>query len=74
MKNLTSTSDWLAKEISEIVDSKGKVKFELLGDNLGGKGLPLVAWHLKEKEDYDGKPRYITCGLTLLLLTFLLLF
>jgi hypothetical protein len=54
MFNLTSTSDWLAKEISEIVDAKGKVKFELLGDNLGGKGLPLVAWHLKEKEDYDG--------------------
>jgi len=53
MFNLTSTSDWLAKEISEIVDAKGKVKFELLGDNLGGKGLPLVAWHLKEKEDYD---------------------
>ena len=54
MKNLTKTSDWLAKEISEIVDTKGKIKFELLGDNLGGKGLPLVAWHLKEKEEYDG--------------------
>jgi glutamate decarboxylase len=54
MKNLTSTSDWLAKQISDIVDSSGKVKFELLGDNLEGKGLPLVAWHLMEKEDYDG--------------------
>lgn len=53
--NLTSTSDWLAKEISEIVGAEGKVKFALLGDNLGGKGLPLVAWHLKEKEDYDGE-------------------
>jgi len=32
------------------------VKFELLGDNLEGKGLPLVAWHLKEQEEYDGLP------------------
>jgi glutamate decarboxylase len=54
MMNLTNTSDWLAQQISEIVDVKGKIKFALLGDNIGGKGLPLVAWHLKEKEDYDG--------------------
>jgi len=54
MNNLTNTSDWLAGEIEGIEDAKGKVKFELLGDNLGGKGLPLVAWRLKEKEDYDG--------------------
>jgi glutamate decarboxylase len=54
MMNLTNTSDWLAQQISEIVDAKGKIKFALLGDNLGGKGLPLVAWNLKEKEDYDG--------------------
>jgi glutamate decarboxylase len=54
MMNLTSTSDWLAQQIAEVVDESGKVKFALLGDNLGGKGLPLVAWHLKDKENYDG--------------------
>lgn len=54
MMNLTSTSDWLAEKIAAIEDSKGDVKFEILGDNLGGKGLPLVAWRLKKKEEYDG--------------------
>jgi glutamate decarboxylase len=56
MMNLTNTSDWLAEQISDIEDAEGNAKFELLGDNLGGKGLPLVAWHLKKKEDYDGMP------------------
>jgi hypothetical protein len=55
MKNLTNTSDWLAGEIAEIEDSKGKVKFEILGDNRAGKGLPLVAWRLKEQQEYDGE-------------------
>jgi len=52
MTNLTNTSGWLARQISE-VQVEGKLKFQLLGDNLGGKGLPLVAWRLKEKEKYD---------------------
>jgi len=60
MWNLTNTSDWLAKEISQIADANGKLKFELLGDNLGGKGLPLVAWRLKNEEIYDG-----ACSLSL---------
>ena len=55
MRNLTNTSDWLARRIADIEDAKGRVKFELLGDNLGGKGLPLVAWHLKGEEEYDGR-------------------
>ena len=54
MTNLTTTSDWLAEKIASIVDAQGKVKFEILGDNLGGKGLPLVAWKLKNQEAYDG--------------------
>jgi hypothetical protein len=54
MINLTTTSDWLAEKIESIVDAHGKTKFEILGDNLEGKGLPLVAWKLKNKEDYDG--------------------
>jgi hypothetical protein len=54
MTNLTTTSDWLAEKIASIEDAHGKVKFEILGDNLGGKGLPLVAWKLKHKENYDG--------------------
>jgi len=53
MNNLTSTSDWLADRIANIQDSKGQTKFEILGDNLGGKGLPLVAWKLKNQEEYD---------------------
>jgi hypothetical protein len=53
MTNVTRTSDWLAKQIASIGDEKG-AKFELMGNNLGGKGLPLVAWHLKKKEEYDG--------------------
>jgi len=53
MNNLTSTSDWLADKIASIQDEQGNAKFQLLGDNLGGKGLPLVAWHLKNKEAYD---------------------
>jgi glutamate decarboxylase len=58
MINLTNTSDWLAGQIASIVDAQGKTKFEILGDNLGGKGLPLVAWKLKHQEIYDGKSRY----------------
>jgi glutamate decarboxylase len=58
MNNLTNTSDWLAGEIASIEDADGKVKFELLGDNLGGRGLPLVAWRLKEKGAYDGKLKF----------------
>ena len=54
MINLTTTSDWLAKKIAAIQDAQGMVKFEILGDNLGGKGLPLVAWKLKNPEAYDG--------------------
>jgi len=53
MKNLTTTSDWLAEKIASIQDAQGKTKFEILGDNLGGKGLPLVAWKLKNLEPYD---------------------
>lgn len=56
MNNLTTTSDWLAHEISEVKGVNGEKKFKLLGDNLGGKGLPLVAWHLAKDEHYDGKP------------------
>jgi glutamate decarboxylase len=54
MINLTTTSDWLAQKIASIEGSNGATKFEILGDNLGGSGLPLVAWKLKNKEDYDG--------------------
>ncbi|KIM87390.1 hypothetical protein PILCRDRAFT_95723 [Piloderma croceum F 1598] len=53
MTNLTNTSDWLAEKIASIEGSNGVTKFEILGDNLGGSGLPLVAWKLKNKEDYD---------------------
>jgi len=53
MNNLTKTSDWLADRIANIQDSKGQTKFEILGDNLSGKGLPLVAWKLKNQEEYD---------------------
>jgi len=53
MINLTNTSDWLAEKIASIEDAQGNIKFEILGDNLGGKGLPLVAWRLKKKETYD---------------------
>jgi glutamate decarboxylase len=54
MTNLTATSDWLAEKIALFVDNKGQFKFQLLSDNLRGKGLPLVAWKLKNKEPYDG--------------------
>ena len=54
MINLTATSDWLADKIAAIEDEQGNAKFQLLGDNLGGKGLPLVAWRLKNNEAYDG--------------------
>lgn len=54
MTNLTSTSDWLAEKIASIEDEQGNAKFHMLGDNLGGKGLPLVAWRLKKQEAYDG--------------------
>lgn len=54
MINLTNTSDWLAEKIAAIEDEQGNAKFQLLGDNLGGKGLPLVAWRLKKEEPYDG--------------------
>jgi len=53
MNNLTTTSDWLAQQIASIEGSNGLIKFEILGDNLGAAGLPLVAWKLKNKEDYD---------------------
>jgi glutamate decarboxylase len=53
MINLTTTSDWLAEKIASIEDAQGNIKFEILGDNLGGKGLPLVAWRLKKQENYD---------------------
>jgi len=51
---LTTTSDWLAQQIASIEGSNGATKFEILGDNLRGLGLPLVAWKLKNKEEYDG--------------------
>lgn len=54
MINLTTTSDWLAEKIASVEDVQGNIKFETLGDNLGGKGLPLVAWRLKQPENYDG--------------------
>lgn len=54
MTNLTTTSDWLAHEIAEVKGINGQNKFKLLGDNLGGKGLPLVAWHLNGEDKYDG--------------------
>jgi len=53
MINLTTTSDWLAEKIASVEDVQGNIKFETLGDNLGGKGLPLVAWRLKQPENYD---------------------
>jgi hypothetical protein len=59
MVNLTRTSDWLADQIASIENDKGEAKFELMGNNLGGKGLPLVAWHLKNKEQYDGKVLFL---------------
>lgn len=49
MSNLTSTSDYLAAEILKIGDGN---KFELMSE-INGKGLPLVAWRLKEEGKYD---------------------
>lgn len=54
MINVTTTSDWLAEKIAKIEDAEGDIKFEILGNNLEGKGLPLVAWRLKKQEKYDG--------------------
>jgi len=48
MSNLTTISDYIAKSIAEMDDGK---RFEILSEG-GGKGLPLVAWKLK---DSDGK-------------------
>jgi hypothetical protein len=64
MTNLTTTSDWLAEKIASIQDAQGKTKFEILGDNLGGKGLPLVAWKLKNLESYDGMSQRFGCHST----------
>lgn len=46
----TRRSDYLAKEIVAIDDGK---RFELVCDNSGGKGLPLVAWRLKDGSRFD---------------------
>lgn len=51
MTNLTNTADYLAESIAAIGDSE---KFVLMSKS-GGEGLPLVAWRLKNKENYDGK-------------------
>jgi len=48
-QNLIRTSDFLAEEILKMGDGE---KFVLMSDT-GGKGLPLVAWRLKEQGDYD---------------------
>jgi len=50
MQNLTNTADYLADEIKKIGNGN---TFTLMSDNLGGKGLPLVAWRLTEEGDYD---------------------
>ncbi|GAA6059938.1 hypothetical protein JCM10212_003078 [Sporobolomyces blumeae] len=50
MENVTSTADYLAKEIEQI--GNGEL-FEIMSDS-GGKGLPLVAWRVKrEDKGYD---------------------
>ncbi|KAF8333093.1 pyridoxal phosphate-dependent transferase [Cantharellus anzutake] len=49
MTNLTATSDYLAEQVLSIKDGE---LFELLSD-IGGAGLPLVAWKLKKELKYD---------------------
>lgn len=50
MTNLTQTADFLAESV---VKFGGGEKFVLMSKT-GGEGLPLVAWRLKNEEDYDG--------------------
>ena len=45
MNNLAVLGDFITKEILAIDDGK---RFELICDNTGGKGLPLVCWRLKD--------------------------
>jgi len=49
MKNLVATSDYFAEQVLKI---GGGEKFALLSE-INGKGLPLIAWRLKNKEVYD---------------------
>lgn len=49
MNNLTTTADFLAEEVAKVA---GGEKFVIMSKG-GGEGLPLVAWRLKNKEDYD---------------------
>ena len=51
MTNLISTADYLAESIAAFGDGE---KFVLMSKT-GGEGLPLVAWRLKNNENYDGK-------------------
>jgi hypothetical protein len=48
---LTATADYLAEQVLSIKDGE---LFELLSD-IGGAGLPLVAWKLKKELKYDGQ-------------------
>ncbi|KAI5474691.1 cytosolic nonspecific dipeptidase [Pseudohyphozyma bogoriensis] len=49
MLNLTRTADALAKEVAAFQDGK---LFEIISEG-NGKGLPLVAWKLKQVGKYD---------------------
>ena len=50
MTNVTQTADFLAESVVAI---GGGEKFVLMSKT-GGEGLPLVAWRLKNQEEYDG--------------------
>jgi glutamate/tyrosine decarboxylase-like PLP-dependent enzyme len=56
MTNLIRTADFLAESIAAI---GGGEKFVLMSKT-GGEGLPLVAWRLKNTEDYDGKAFFLS--------------
>jgi hypothetical protein len=49
MQNLTNDADWFAEQVERIQDGN---KFVIMSER-SGKGLPLVAWRLKNQEDYD---------------------
>lgn len=49
MLNLTRVADYLADEVKKFDGGK---RFTIMSDG-GGAGLPLVAWRLTNKENFD---------------------
>lgn len=62
MTTLSSTADHLSSAIEAMKGKDGKMLFTILSET-GGKGLPLVAWKLKEAGDYDGESAADLCFL-----------